>query len=78
MMDSTLIPWLLAGIPLLGVLACLPFQSDPERRVGRRVGLEQPGLVVVFAGRVDVPPEGLLPLYPAVGCDDFDLGTAGS
>ena len=32
MMDGTLIPWLLAGIPLLGVLACLPFP------VGSRAG----------------------------------------
>jgi NADH-quinone oxidoreductase subunit M len=65
MMDNTLIPWLLAGIPLLGMLACLPFQSDPERLKRSAVAwvLISLGSVVAFAGHMDVPPEGLLPLY---------------
>ena len=65
MMDGTLIPWLLAGLPLLGVLACLPFQSDPERLKRSAVAwaLISLGSVVAFAGRMDVAPEGLLPLY---------------
>ncbi len=65
MMDGALIPWLLAGIPLLGVLASLPFQSVPERVKQSAVAwaLISLGSVVAFAGRMDVPPEGLLPLY---------------
>lgn len=65
MMDDTLIPWLLAGIPLLGVLASLPFRSDPERLKGSSVvwAVISLGSVGGFAGRIDVPLEGLLPLY---------------
>lgn len=65
MMDDTLIPWLLAGIPLLGVLASLPFRSDPERLKGSSVAwaVISLGSVWGFAGRIDVPLEGLLPLY---------------
>jgi len=65
MMDSTLIPWLLTGIPLLGMLACLPFQSNPEglKRSAVAWVLISLGSVVAFAGHMDVPPEGLLPLY---------------
>jgi len=65
MMDGTLIPWLLAGIPLLGVLASLPFRSDPERLKGSSVAwaVISLGSVGGFAGRIDVPLEGLLPLY---------------
>ena len=65
MMDDTRIPWLLAGIPLLGVLASLPFRSDPERLKGSSVAwaVISLGSVGGFAGRIDVPLEGLLPLY---------------
>jgi len=65
MMDSTLIPWLLTGIPLLGMLACLPFQSNPEglKRSAVAWVLISLGSVVAFAGHMDVPPEGLLPPY---------------
>src|SRR5215831_14979815 len=65
MMDNTLIPWLLAGIHLLGVLACLPFHSDPGRLKQSAVvwALISLGAVVACAGRMAVPPEGLLPLY---------------
>ena len=65
MTDGTLIPWLLAGIPLLGVLASLPFRSDPERLKWSAIvwGVICLGSVVGFAGQVAMPPEGLLPLY---------------
>jgi NADH-quinone oxidoreductase subunit M len=65
MMDGTLIPWLLAGIPLLGVLASLPFRSDPERLKRSYVAwtVISLGSVGGFAGRIDLPLEGLLPLY---------------
>jgi NADH-quinone oxidoreductase subunit M len=65
MMDAALIPWLLAGIPLVGVLACLPFRSDPEWLKWSAVAwaVVSLGSVVGFAGQIDVPPEGLLPLY---------------
>src|SRR4029079_6314052 len=54
-----------AAIPLLGMLGCLPFQSDPERLKRSAVAwvLISLGSVVAFAGHMDVPPEGLLPLY---------------
>jgi len=63
--EGTLIPWLLAGIPLLGVLASLPFRSDPERLKWSAIvwGVICLGSVVGFAGQVAMPPEGLLPLY---------------
>ena len=65
MTEGTLIPWLLAGIPLLGVLASLPFRSDPERLKWSAIvwGVICLGSVVGFAGQVAMPPEGLLPLY---------------
>lgn len=65
MTEGTLIPWLLAGIPLLGVLASLPLRSDPERLKWSAVawGVISLGSVVAFAGQVAMPPEGLLPLY---------------
>ena len=65
MTEGTLIPWLLAGIPLLGVLTSLPFRSDPERLKWSAIvwGVICLGSVVGFAGQVAMPPEGLLPLY---------------
>ncbi|HTL63194.1 MAG TPA: proton-conducting transporter membrane subunit [Nitrospira sp.] len=65
MMDSALIPWLLAGLPLLGMLAGLPLGSDPKRVKWSCVGwaVISLGSVAALAGRVDVPAEGLLPLY---------------
>jgi NADH-quinone oxidoreductase subunit M len=65
MTEGTLIPWLLAGIPLLGMLASLPFRSDPERLKRSAVawGVISLASVVGFAGQVAMPPEGLLPLY---------------
>jgi NADH-quinone oxidoreductase subunit M len=65
MMDGALIPWLLAGIPVLGLLAGLPFRSDPERLKWSCVAwaVISFGSVVACAGRISLPPEGLLPLY---------------
>jgi NADH-quinone oxidoreductase subunit M len=65
MMDAALIPWLLAGIPLLGALASLPFMADPERLKWSSVvwAVISLGSVVGFAGWIDAPPEGNLPLY---------------
>ena len=65
MIDGALIPWLLAGLPLLGLLASLPFLRDPERLKQSSVAWSVISLasVVACAGRVDAPPEGLLPLY---------------
>jgi NADH-quinone oxidoreductase subunit M len=65
MMDSALIPWLLAGLPLLGMLAGLPLGSDPKRVKWSCVGwaVISLGSLAALAGRVDVPAEGLLPLY---------------
>jgi NADH-quinone oxidoreductase subunit M len=65
MIDGALIPWLLAGLPLLGLLASLPFLADPERLKQSSVAWSVISLasVAACAGRVDAPPEGLLPLY---------------
>ncbi|BFU94688.1 MAG: putative NADH-quinone oxidoreductase, subunit M [Nitrospira sp.] len=65
MTGSALIPWLLAGLPLLGALACLPFRSDPERLKRSSVAWAVISLASVagLADRIDLPPEGLLPLY---------------
>lgn len=65
MTDGTMIPWLLAGIPLLGALASLPFRSDPERLKRSCIAWTVLSLVSVAgcADRVEMPAEGLLPLY---------------
>ena len=65
MMDGELIPWLLTGIPLLGLIAGLPFRSSPERVKWSSVvwALISLGSVLALAGRIDVPLEGFLPLY---------------
>ena len=65
MKDGALIPWLLAGIPFLGILAGLPFRSTPDRLKWSCVAwaVVSLGSVVALAGSIDVPSEGLLPLY---------------
>lgn len=65
MTGGALIPWLLTGLPLLGALACLPFRSDAERLKRSSVAWAVISLasVVGCADRIDLPPEGLLPLY---------------
>ena len=65
MMDGALMSWLLAGIPLLGALASLPFWSRPERLKVSSViwSVVSLGSVAGLAGQLETPPEGLLPLY---------------
>ncbi|MDF0642676.1 MAG: proton-conducting transporter membrane subunit [Nitrospira sp.] len=65
MTGGALIPWLLAGLPLLGALACLPFRSESERLKQSSVAWAVVSLASVAgcAGLIDAPPEGLLPLY---------------
>ncbi|HKT34074.1 MAG TPA: proton-conducting transporter membrane subunit [Nitrospira sp.] len=65
MMDAVPIPWLLTGIPLLGMLAGLPFRSSAERFKSSCVAwtVISLGSVVAAADQITVPPEGLLPLY---------------
>jgi NADH-quinone oxidoreductase subunit M len=65
MIDGAWIPWLLTGIPVLGMLAGLPFRSDPERLKWSCVAwaVISFGFVAALAGRIDVPLEGLLPVY---------------
>lgn len=65
MSDGWLMPWLLAGIPLLGALASLPFWRNPDRLKRSTIvwSVISCGSVAGFAGRLAAPPEGLLPLY---------------
>lgn len=65
MIDGALIPWVLAGLPLLGVLASLPFLAAPERLKQSSIawGVISLASVAICAGRMEAPPEGLLPLY---------------
>lgn len=65
MIDGTFIAWLLAGIPLLGAVASLPFWSNPDRLqistiVWSFISL---GSIAGFSGHLVTPPEGLLPLF---------------
>jgi NADH-quinone oxidoreductase subunit M len=57
--------WLLAGIPLLGALASLPFWSNPDRlKLSSSVwSVMSLGSVAGLAHQLATPPEGLLPLY---------------
>jgi NADH-quinone oxidoreductase subunit M len=65
MTEGVFIPWLLAGVPLVGALASLLFRSNAERLKRSCVvwAVISLGSVLSLAGRIDVPPEGLLPLY---------------
>lgn len=62
MIDSTLIPWLLAGIPLLGAALSPAWWTHPHRLMAWSVGVCAVSLaaVVGFAGFLATPPEGLL------------------
>lgn len=65
MNDGWLMPWLLAGLPLLGALASLPFWRNPGRLKRSTIvwSVISCGAIAGFAGRLATPPEGLLPLY---------------
>ena len=64
-MTDLFIPWLFAGIPFAGALACLAFWSEPYR-VKMCAIISS---VISFAStagvayRLPTPPDGLLPLY---------------
>jgi NADH-quinone oxidoreductase subunit M len=65
MMDGWLISWLLAGVPLLGALTSLPLWSNPDRLKLFSIvwSVISVGSIAGFAGQLETPPEGLLPLY---------------
>lgn len=64
MIDTTLIPWILAGIPLLGAALSPAFWAYPHRLMAWSVGVTAVSLASVagfgFAGSLTAPPEGLL------------------
>jgi NADH-quinone oxidoreductase subunit M len=65
MTESSLIPWLLTGIPLLGALGSVPFWSNPDRLKLSSIVWSMISLASIagLAGQLLTPPEGLLPLY---------------
>ena len=65
MIDATLIPWLLAGVPLLGAALSPAFWAHPHRLMAWSVGVSAVSLASVagFAGSLTTPPEGLLLLF---------------
>lgn len=65
MTDGALMSWLLAGIPLLGALASLPFWSNPDRlKLSCSFwSVMSLGSIAGLAHQLAPPPEGLLPLY---------------
>jgi NADH-quinone oxidoreductase subunit M len=64
MSDGALVPWLLAGIPLLGTLASLIMWSNPDRLKLSSIiwSVISLGAIVGLSGHLVIPPEGLLPL----------------
>jgi len=65
MMNGSIIPWLVTGIPLLGALLCLAVWSNPDRlKVSAvLVSIVSLGANVGLSGLLPTPPEGLLLLY---------------
>lgn len=65
MRDGSLIPWLWAGIPLLGALASLAFWSNPDRLKLSSIiwSVVSLGTIAEFSNQLETPAEGLLPLY---------------
>jgi len=65
MIDATLIPWLLAGVPLLGAALSPAFWAHPHRLMAWSVGVSAVSLASVagFAGSLTTLPEGLLLLF---------------
>ncbi|MEQ1795101.1 MAG: proton-conducting transporter membrane subunit [Nitrospira sp.] len=64
MIDATLIPWILAGVPLLGAALSPAFWAHPHRLMTWSVAVCAVSLAAVagcgFAGYLTPPPEGLL------------------
>jgi NADH-quinone oxidoreductase subunit M len=65
MKDGAFIPWLLAGIPLLGALVNLAIWSNPDRLKLSSIiwSVISLGATVGASGQLVAPPEGFLPLY---------------
>ncbi|MDP2324006.1 MAG: hypothetical protein Q8N51_08250, partial [Gammaproteobacteria bacterium] len=65
MIDAALIPWLLAGVPLLGAALSPALWTHPHRLMAWSVGVCAVSLatVVGFARYLTTPPEGLLLLF---------------
>lgn len=65
MRDGALIPWLLAGVPLLGGLANLAVWSNPHRLKLLSIiwSVISLGAMAGFSGQLETPAEGLLPLF---------------
>lgn len=62
MIDVTLIPWVVAGVPLLGAVLSAALWAHPHRLMAWSVGVCAVSLACVagFAGYLTAPPEGLL------------------
>ena len=65
MIDAALIPWILAGIPLLGAALSPALWAHPHRLMAWSVGICAASLASVagLAGFLAAPPEGLLLLF---------------
>jgi NADH-quinone oxidoreductase subunit M len=65
MIDAALIPWLLAGVPLLGAALSPALWTHPHQLMAWSVGVCAVSLatVVGFARYLTTPPEGLLLLF---------------
>lgn len=65
MSDGAFVPWLLAGVPLLGALASLVVWSSPDRLKLSSIiwSVITLGAIAGLSGQLVTPPEGLLPLY---------------
>lgn len=64
MIHVTLIPWVVAGVPLLGAVLSAALWAHPHRLMAWSVGVCAVSLACVagFAGYLTAPPEGLLML----------------
>lgn len=65
MIDATLIPWIVTGVPLLGAALTPAFWAHPHRLMAWSVGVCAVSLASLagFAGFLTTPPEGLLLLF---------------
>ncbi len=65
MIDATLIPWIVTGVPLLGAALTPALWTHPHRLMTWSVGVCTVSLtsLVGFAGFLTTPPEGLLLLF---------------